>query len=397
MSNKNLFILAVVTAVLVLLAVVQSQLSDDTTIETGTPSYVLQGFDPDNIAKIIVGSGDDAITLQRKGGQFVVANKANYPADTEAVNGMLTQVLDLQSREMYTDNPDNFDELGVTEEKASSMVRFMKGDPNAPLLAGLIVGKSQELGQGTYIRLLPDDKVYICNKSPYIPSSVSGYYEQELVSVEEDDIASVTVKGPDAQYTLKKAEDGGDVVLENMPANRTLKQSDADRVFSALTSLRCEDVQQGGAGLTFNRQYVCRLENETVYTINIAQQDEETYVTVQAKYTGEMPTKSAEVESDEALKEKEAKLLAAEAAEKLATRHRGWVYKLTEWKAKTLVKPLDDLLEDEEEPEEAEDDAAAAAVEPDTEQDTAEESEEDTASVQDPNTAAVQDPNGTNQ
>jgi hypothetical protein len=69
-----------------------------------------------------------------------------------------------------------------------------------------------------------------------------------------------------------------------------------------------------------------------------------------AKYTGEEPKKKREVESEEELKKKEAKLLAMEEARNFTTRHTGWIYEIPEWKAKNLTMKLPDLLEDIEKP-----------------------------------------------
>jgi hypothetical protein len=365
-------------------------------VSSDAPKYLLGGLDPADVAEIVIGKGDDAVRLKRQGKGFVVANKANYPAKTKEVNGLLTKCTEIQVGPLFTSNADNHEDLGVTEEKANSIVKFMKADPNASLLAGMIVGKSKELGQGSYIRLLPGDDVFVASESPYIQSSITSFYEQELISVEEDDIESVTLKGLGEQYVLKKDEAGDKVVLENVPAGKKLKESDADTVFSALTSLRCDDVQRSAEGLDFNRQYVCKLKDLTVYTVNIAQKDEDTYVTCQAEYTGELPTKDQNVESEEVLKEKEAKLVAADKASKLTARHRGWVYKLTEWKAKSLVKPLEDLLEDEEKPEADPNDVAPVAasepVEPDKSVADVVDAVE-AVEVAEPNEAAPVDPN----
>jgi hypothetical protein len=47
------------------------------------------------------------------------------------------------------------------------------------------------------------------------------------------------------------------------------------------------------------------------------------------------------------LKKKEAKLLARDAADEFAEKHKGWVYQLPPGKAKNMTKPLAELLEDE--------------------------------------------------
>jgi hypothetical protein len=96
-----------------------------------------------------------------------------------------------------------------------------------------------------------------------------------------------------------------------------------------------------------------------------------------------------------------AKLLARDNATKFATKHQGWVYEISDWKAKNLTKELSDLIEDEEEPKEEEDgaedpntvtlDETAAPTSADP--NTPEVEDANTLAVEDPNTPNTEDPN----
>jgi hypothetical protein len=190
------------------------------------------------------------------------------------------------------------------------------------------------------------------------------YIEQELLSLKREDIVSVTVSSANEQYTLKSTEDGKDVLLENVPAGKKFKDSDGDSVFTALTSLRCDDVMKKPGDLTFDKEYVCKLKDSTVYALKIAQKDDKTYVTCEADYTDKTPvTKDSNVESEEELKKKEAKLLAQEGAIKFTAKHKGWVYEIADWKAKNLIKEFSELIEDEEPPEDEADEASTVTDE----------------------------------
>mgnify|MGYP000987578807 CR=1 FL=1 len=116
MNNKNLGILAVVAAIMVLWAVVQSRLSDRSTVELSGPSYLIQGLDPAQIGRIVIGSGDSAVTIERRDQQFHVTDKAGYPADPKRINDLITKCLDIKTLESYTSNPRNHEDLDVTEE-----------------------------------------------------------------------------------------------------------------------------------------------------------------------------------------------------------------------------------------------------------------------------------------
>jgi len=363
MSNKKLTILGITAVLMVLWAVMQTRISNKSGVETTGLSYLIQGLDPSGVGSISIGTGKEAVTLKRQESGFVVVDKDNYPAKTSEINSLISKCLEIQTSEFVTDNPANFEDLEVTEEKARSVVKFMKTDPNSPLITGVVIGKTTELGQGSYVRMLSSDpavsnKVYVTSNAPWFGAGAMNFIDQELISAKSDDIESVTVSSKDGQYTLRKKPDSQDIILDNMPAGKKLKSSDAKSVLTALTSLRFDDVKKLPSDMTFEKQYMCRLKDSTVYSLRIAQKDGKTYVSCVAEFTDKTPVEKAslnqggEVESEEELKKKEAKLLARDNAEEFTKKHNGWVYEIADWKAKNLTKKLDDLLEDEKKPEE---------------------------------------------
>jgi hypothetical protein len=352
MSNKSLAILGIVAAVTVILAMVVSGLSERPRTGATGPVYLIQGLDPAAIGKIVVKSDKDVVTLNRRGNIFAVADKSDYPADMEKINELIRNCADIKTTgSAQTGNPANHDDLGVTEDKGRSVVKFFTPDPNSKLITGVVVGKSLETGQGAYVRLLPKDSVYLATESLWIKSRPTDYIDQELLTVKREDINSVTVSPGGESYTLKAGESDA-VSLENLPPGKKLKNTDARSVLTALTDLRFDDVARSIGGLAFNEQYVCRLNDRTVYTLSIAKKDDKTYVLCKADFDGRRPTEIKKDESPEELKKKEALLLAFDSAAVFSARHKSWIYEIPEWKAKNLTKKLSDLLEDVEKPNE---------------------------------------------
>jgi len=352
MTNRKLAILGIVAVFMVTLAVVLSGVSGRPKTAPDTPTYLIQGLDTADIGSIVVGTGQERGQLTRQGRHFVLANKDDYPAETKEINDLVTKCLDIQTSQFVTDNPANHKDLEVTEEKARSVVKFFKGDSS--LLTGVIVGKNTEQGQGSYVRRANSDKVYVALEVPWLRSRALDYADQNIVLAKREDIESVTVISPGGQYTLKPKQDSQGAVLENIPQGKKLKDTDSNRVLIALTDLRLTDVKKKSSEsseLKFDRQYVCRLKDLTVYTINIAKKDDKTYITCQADFTGERPTTISKTESEQDLKEKEAKLLADDKAKEFTAKHQAWIYEIADWKAKDLTAELSDLLEDEQKPE----------------------------------------------
>jgi hypothetical protein len=99
--------------------------------------------------------------------------------------------------------------------------------------------------------------------------------------------------------------------------------------------------------LLFDRRYLCRLKDTTVYSIWLAKDGDIWFAKCDARFADQTPvTKTkGEVESDEQLKIKEAKLIARDAAEEFSETHKGWVYQIPDYLAANLTKTSAELLE----------------------------------------------------
>jgi len=353
MSNRNLFILGLAAIAMAALAVMVSKITSRPYTKTSaSAAYLIQGLDPDQIARITVASGKEGelVSLVRRGQNFVVANKDKYPALTDEVNKLITTCLDIKTSELYTDNPANFKELGVTEQDARLIIKFYKADSN--LLTGVIIGKQRPKGSVGYIRRATDNSVYImAGQIPWIKNHAADYVDRQLTSVKREDIESVTVSDLNESYVLKA--DGKNLTLENASEGKKLKEDVADRVFTALADLTFDDVNaesaiESSGGLKFDRKYVCQLKDSTVYDFWLAKDGDKWFTKCDAKFMDKTPvTKTqGQVESEEELKKKEAKLLARDAADEFLEKHKDWVYQLHKDKAQDMTKPLADLLED---------------------------------------------------
>lgn len=355
MSNKKLIILAIITACMVAWAIMQAHYSNRKRETLKTSAYLIQGLDPSNIDTISLGTGDKQVTLKRKGKHFVVVNKDNYPAEPGDINNLISSCMDIKVEELFTDNPSNHKDLGVTEEEADSVIKLFK--PDSELLVGVIIGRSKEQGRGTFVRMIPGNKVYVTLERPWIKDEAMNYINRNIVNVDRKDIESVTLISKDETYKLKTKDDGGEIILENLPSGEKLKGSDSENVFTALNNLRFEDVKKKPAtdeGLSFDRKYVCLLKDSTVHTIKISQKDDKTYITCHTEFTDKTPVTKEQgiVESEEELKKKEAKLFAQEKAQKLSTRHKEWIYEISDSDAKNLTKQLSELFEEKTEEKE---------------------------------------------
>ncbi|MHC4387252.1 MAG: DUF4340 domain-containing protein [Planctomycetota bacterium] len=350
MSNRKLAILSVVAALMVVWVVVQSRMGHGPAKVPSGTTYLIQGLDTTKIARIIVGTGEDAVRLIWQDKHFVVRNKDNYPAEISKINKLITSCLDIVTARLITSNPANHDELQVSEKEAKSLVKFV--GRNGQVITGVAVGKSDSQTRSPYVRLISSDDVYAATEAPQIRDSAMDYIAKEIVNISRDDVVKVTLNGPNDTYTLRVDDSNDDnIILDNIPEGKKLKTSDAEQVLSALSYVTFSDVKKEsseGGNLQFKHAYVCKSKDQIMYTFGIAKRAEKNYVKCTAKYVGETEIVVEKgKKSKEELKDKEAKFLAHDRANDFKNKHEGWLYELPEWKAANLTKGLPELLEDE--------------------------------------------------
>lgn len=353
MSDRKLAVLGIVAVLMVGWAVLQNRISQNASKTDFSSSPLIEGLQIESVSAITITieKGEKTTTLARMSGGFVVSDKDNYPADISKINRLINNCLDIRTHEKVTDNPANHADLGVTKETARYQVSFL--DKDGKEIVGFFVSESDDKG-GAFARLGPADNVYSIQQPPYISVRPMDYVDAELLQIKKDQIQSVVVKTDGGSYELTATEDKHDVQLNDMPAGKQFKGTDYKTVFGALSSLRFDDVKSASKApesLMFNSSYVCTLSDKTVYRLDLAKKDDKTFVKVSADYLDKSTIQVNKDDSEEQLKENEAKLMAMDAVNVFNQKHQGWIYEVPSYKADNLMKPLASLLEEIPEPE----------------------------------------------
>jgi len=352
MSNRKLAVLGMIATLMAGWAILQNRISQNVNTADFSSSALIEGLQIEAVAGVTITSekGEKTTTLNRKGGVFVVADKDDYPADAAKINTLINSCLDIRTHEKVTDNPDNHADLEVTDQTARYRVAFI--DSEGKEIVGMFISKNNETG-GAFARLLSGNEVYSIQSPPWIPTGVMDYVDAQLLKIPQDQLSSVAVRMGQDSYVLTASEDGSKIELQNMPAGKQYKGTDYKSVFGALSSLRFSDVvhaENVPQELQFDSAYTCKLKDKTVYKLALAKKDEKTYAKVSADYLDRSQVEVSKADSEEQLKEKEAKLMAMDAVNQFNQKHGGWVYQIAAPNAGNLMKPLSELLEDIPEP-----------------------------------------------
>jgi hypothetical protein len=351
MSDKKLTTLGIVAVIAIAAAIGVNQISKPRQSSNLVIGPLVGGLDVDQIAKITISGqkGTQKVTLSRNEDRFVIVEKDNYPAGVKKVNDLVGQCLDIRTAELRTEDTAFHKDLGVTEDTAKNVITLWGADDKP--IVGIFISQSDEQSKGAYVRLASENKVYLTLTSPFISAVPMDYVDKEFLKADSKKITEVTITDPNhVSYTLQ-SKDGGQTITspESLPAGKRLKESDCRQVFTALGNVNIEDVvaENKVEGLTFDRQYVCKLDDSTVYTLRLGGKDKKTYLSATVEFTDKtaVTKEKGVVESEEQLKVKEAKLLARDAAERFAKKTVGWVYVISEYQAGNLMKRMTDLIE----------------------------------------------------
>jgi hypothetical protein len=337
--RRNLAVLAVPALVGVLLAV----FALDRRADEVAPKYPQRAYFPELDAKL--GEVTRIHIESRKSGAFdvtfapmkgwVLPGRNNYPASFEEVSRTLRSLAALQTIAPKTARPDWLHYVDLDAPPKGGGVLISLGDDKGRVLAALIVGKSEDIGDasgsvGLFVRKPGETQSWLVG-SPFAPhASPSDWLKKNIVEVERARIQEVDVRpltGP--AYTVRRDKPGDtNFMLTPVPRGREPAGPGAlDAVAAALADFTFDDIQPS-ANLDFDNlawRTVTRTFDGLVVGADVIKQGSEYWARIYAGTAHGKP---------EAVKE----------ARDINADSQGWAYRLSSFKGAQFMVSLDDLL-----------------------------------------------------
>ena len=337
--RRNLAVLAALALVSVLLAI----LALDRRAAEVAPKYPPQATFPGlagklgEVTRIHIESKKDGafdVTFVPMKG-WVLPSRSNYPASFEEVRKTLVGLAALQTIAPKTARPDWFHYVDLdAPPKGGGVLISLSGD-KGNVLAALIVGKSEDIGDasesvGLFVRKPGETQSWLVS-SPFAPrASPSAWLRKNVVDVDRARVQEVDVRplsGPAYAVRRDRPSDTG-FALAPMPRGRELADPSApDGVASALADFSFDDIQPAG-NLDFENQAsrtVTRTFDGLIVGVDVVKQGSDYWARVAA---GAAPGKPD----------------AAKEARDIDTYAQGWAYKLPAFKGAQFMALLDGLL-----------------------------------------------------
>jgi len=374
--NRNLGLVALV---LLLVSVFTYRSSVDRGDRFERGRKLLANLNPDEVAGLKITKGDEAVTLDRQGDVFLIAELDGYRAKNEEVNRFLKDLLDMGLQKEVGRGSKLAEKLGI-EPPGGDTIEVSLEDASGKDMVRLRLGQEFEEG-GSYVQRLDEEDamIYLTETTPGLATTPDRFLDKEIVDVSTSDIQRI--EGPDflveevfeeveeapAEEVAEEASETGSELgadaaavpaapepislglqLAEVPSNRKEKAAEMTKLKGALSRLEFEEVFPGDdpevASLAFRQALKVDLDDTTGYILATAEKDDRTFLQIQGFSTVDR-VEITEDESEEELQVKADSLTRADEIRDFNAFHGSWVYEIEDRFAEKLKLTKSDLME----------------------------------------------------
>ena len=330
-----------------------------------------------DVAEVAVETTDETATLTRKDGEWVLAERGDFPATFDKVKGAIMALAHLEIEEPKTAKPENHAKLGVEDPSApeSESKRVTLRDASGTELAAVIVGdtKYRSGSQAGYVRRNGEDQVYLCAGRIDVQANPTHWVEKEIIRLDRERVAEIEIRHHDGEEVLigRSAEDENTFEVQNLPEGREERNVGvANGVGTALSYLGLDDVRPA-AEVDFTAEPVAtsvfRCDDGLVVTADIAKFEEKSWIRLSTAFEpveeavgpapeaepsdteaveGETAEGEGDVEGEEEAEDAPDPDAVRKEAEELAARFAGWAYAIPDYKVNAIARRMADLLKE---------------------------------------------------
>jgi hypothetical protein len=339
MTPTNFLYLAIAAALSVLFAVVSYASNNQWGADTTAGGKLFPALS-DNLGKVVgiqVQQGEEKLSLEKANAVWGVKDRAGYPVDFAKIRPLLVGLSEANLIEGKTRRRDRYAALELEDPAAkgtkSRLVRLTgeKGEP----LAEVVIGKKrfESVGggkSGTYVRRPGNPQTWLTDAELHASISAKEWMKTTILSLDASKLTRVTIEVPGEQpLQLERAggaPEGKLAFAAFPPEGKKLKeQNAADTLARAVASIDLEDVRKLDAAPKGTTAGTVKVEGKDLpgITLSLRKDGDAHWLSVAATGDGE----------------------AKKAADELASRTKGWEYKIADYKVTAILKKRADLLE----------------------------------------------------
>jgi hypothetical protein len=258
MSPKSFVVLVAATAVSVGLAAyaVLERHVPATAGVVGAPLAPALASRLDEVGKLVIEKQGQTVTVERRDGRWVLAERGGYPVAPVKVRDLVLAVSEARLLEPKTSNPERLMRLELMDpaapEARSTSLRILAGDGEE--LAAVVIGKTRHglygAGRGgAYVRAVGSDQAWLADRTIEVPGEPVAWLERTVLDLPPAAVTGITLSPPTGEPVALVPEAGpeGRLTLASVPEGRAVDPEKVNRVRSLLDGLGIQDVQPASA------------------------------------------------------------------------------------------------------------------------------------------------------
>ena len=243
-----LWIIAVALAIAVGLVKMRRQAASDTATRRSPGQTVLESFPSDQVARITLAGADATLTLNRKDGSWVVAERDDYPAKVQNVLNLLRSLADLKVVQSMEAGPSFAPRFGMDEDSKNPESRGVTAtfaDAAGNEITRVTVGRTLDSG-GRFVRNHSDESgFYAVNDMLHMVDPDPIRWLDETFARPEK-ISSIRVadagNGGATLWHVSRDSEEGEFRLADGAPGETLDTAAADSFKRLMSFARFQDV-----------------------------------------------------------------------------------------------------------------------------------------------------------
>ncbi len=330
MASRGLTSLLVLTAVVVVAAVVVVHDRDRAGATPGDELALPElGERLNDIEAIhIDGPGETrAVTLERSGDRWVVAERDGYPADAVKVRRFVLDLAALRIREHKTAEPTRYADIGVqdldTAQADGARITVVLPDATLALIAGKPAGS-----RGTYVRRVGESRSALVEPAISPDRDPRLWLDRSLLRIPPDRIRAIEVRprGRPA-YAITREGDGEFVFTGRQPGPGADPAAAGAALAQAIAALDVEDLRRSNDGrdAAAVSTVTYRTLDGLVLSIDGWKDEDGAWIVLRAAADGDQSSEAARTEADS-----------------LQARHAGWQYRVPGYIHDGIFRPIGD-------------------------------------------------------
>jgi len=210
---------------------------------------LLKGLQASQVASIVIRQPKEAITLARKGEQWTIAERGDFPADIEKVRGFVVQAISLKVGQ--SEPIGEKDRARLLLDAGGTAIEFLGADgkPLARLTAGKKYFKAEPEnaekanGDGRYVALPGDEKRVIVVSDPLLQASTRSVDWINKAGFAAEKVKAMEVRTADgATWKIERSGDNADWKLSGARGDEKLEVTRANAASYSLSLIELADV-----------------------------------------------------------------------------------------------------------------------------------------------------------